>query len=372
MRHMSANEAARRFLLSALADGPRPAKEVLAEGLATGQFSERTLNGAKSALGIVSYRISIPGPWMWMLPGKNPGAHDSGPLPTLQERTKAVVNKGMYLVVMHVTPELAEQWLAQSGGNRKLDEGRVLAYETAMRNGDWKLTAQGIIFDVNGNLTNGHHRLEACKRSGVAVEFSVTYNQPPDARILEDGNRPMLPQHAFMRDGVTDVTSAAVAIARNIDSITEPLRKAPHYSPLEIGRRLNAWRAPIRYALATCHRVPGVSLAVHCLIARASGHADLDRLAEFASVFLNKGCVLNGETDSAAVKFYGLALRNTAGKGRQATTTMYQKGVSCVRAFLDGKDLKNINPSTVDVFPIVYDYSHVAAWLAEKHGDKQK
>lgn len=278
--------------------------------------------------------------------------------------------KGMYLVVMTVTPELAAKWLQQSGGNRELDPQRVSAYEAAMRRGDWLLTAQGIIFDVNDKLTNGHHRLEAVVRSGATVQFSVTFNQPLDARILEDGNRPMLAQHAFRREGIQGINNSEVSMAKNFDCVELTLHKLPHFSAIDVQKRLAQWRYPIEFSAATCRKVPGVTLAVNLVIARASGHVDLDRLAEFASVFANKGCVLNGETDSAAVKFYGLCLRSK-GRGRSELASLYQKGVASVRAFMDGKDMRNIQAAVTDVYPVVGDYSRVGMWLDAKRGDAE-
>lgn len=350
---MRAIDLAKQFLRTCLANGPRLAKEVYAESRSVGRFSKRTLDEAKKNLGVQSNRKTVPGPWAWTLP---------------QHRSEAVSNKGMYLVVMFVTPELAAKWLQQSGGNRDLDPLRVAAYEEAMRRGEWRLNAQGIIFDVNGNLTNGHHRLEAVVRSGVTVEFSVTFNQPLDARILEDGNRPMLPQHAFKREGVNNVSAIAVSVAKVFDCIENPVRKPACLTVLDVQRRLEQWKHPIAFALQACHTSHGVSLAVRTLIARASGHVDLDRLAEFASVFINKGCVLNGETDAAAVKFYGLCLRSNP-KGRFDIATLYQKGVSCLRAFVHRQDLKFIQASTQDAYPVVEDYSRVGLWLRDKRGD---
>jgi putative DNA primase/helicase len=58
------------FLMSALADGPRPTKELIEEGKYAHSLSARTLERAKKSLGIEAFRPAIPGPWYWRL-GEN-------------------------------------------------------------------------------------------------------------------------------------------------------------------------------------------------------------------------------------------------------------------------------------------------------------
>jgi len=65
-------EETKAFLRTLLAEGPRPAKEVLAKWQeATGE-GRRTLDRAKKALGVTVFRPKIPGPWYWSLPKGGP------------------------------------------------------------------------------------------------------------------------------------------------------------------------------------------------------------------------------------------------------------------------------------------------------------
>jgi len=61
---------AERLLKEALADGPRPGKDVEDELQAKG-VAKRTLERARKALGIKSYQPMIPGPWFWRLPDED-------------------------------------------------------------------------------------------------------------------------------------------------------------------------------------------------------------------------------------------------------------------------------------------------------------
>jgi hypothetical protein len=64
--------------------------------------------------------------------------------------------------------------------NRKIRSSWVKCMAEAMRRGEWKLTHQGLAFDVDGILQDGQHRLAAVCESGVTVSFMVTLDMPKD------------------------------------------------------------------------------------------------------------------------------------------------------------------------------------------------
>ena len=83
-------EAASEWLRSALADGPRLAKELFDDWKNGQGGSERTLKRAKHAIGAEAYRVDVPGPWWWRLRGKDatpPQGEYLGPLGPLAKNT---------------------------------------------------------------------------------------------------------------------------------------------------------------------------------------------------------------------------------------------------------------------------------------------
>jgi hypothetical protein len=64
-------DAAAGWLRGALADGPRPAKELTEEAREVEGIAKRTLERARSALGVVAYRPENPGLWWWKMPGEH-------------------------------------------------------------------------------------------------------------------------------------------------------------------------------------------------------------------------------------------------------------------------------------------------------------
>ena len=77
-------------------------------------------------------------------------------------------------IVETITPQKAQEYLAKSGGNRNISKPVVASYATTMREGKWILNGEPIVFDVDGVLLNGHHRLHAVIQSNVPIQTFVT------------------------------------------------------------------------------------------------------------------------------------------------------------------------------------------------------
>lgn len=73
--------------------------------------------------------------------------------------------------------------------NRPINWRKVEEYASQMRSGQWRLHAQGIILDTNGNVLTGQKRLWAVVYSGVNVYMRVSRGNPPDtARVIDRGD----------------------------------------------------------------------------------------------------------------------------------------------------------------------------------------
>jgi hypothetical protein len=94
-------------------------------------------------------------------------------MPTSAPQTEAMI--------VTITPEKAKQWLEMNiEGNRTLRKQTVDQYAMHMRNNEWPLTGQPIIF--NGDqLIDGQHRLHACVKAGVPFQSLVVRNVHPEA-----------------------------------------------------------------------------------------------------------------------------------------------------------------------------------------------
>lgn len=72
-----------------------------------------------------------------------------------------------------VTPEIAATYLAKNHNNRRLDMFHVRKLSKDIREGKWVLNGDTVRFDIDGNLIDGQHRLNAVIHSGVSIPMLV-------------------------------------------------------------------------------------------------------------------------------------------------------------------------------------------------------
>jgi hypothetical protein len=84
------------------------------------------------------------------------------------------LDEKMKTEIIKITPELASVILSKNV-NRKVRPHQVNALKESMLGGLWRLTHQGIAFDVNGNLVDGQHRLLAIVASKMTFDMMVTH-----------------------------------------------------------------------------------------------------------------------------------------------------------------------------------------------------
>ena len=80
---------------------------------------------------------------------------------------------GLTVEVEEITPEQAQAYLDNNAKHREIRDFRVEKYAEKMAAGDWKLNGKVIIFDSEGTLRNGQHRLTAVIQSGKPLTSLV-------------------------------------------------------------------------------------------------------------------------------------------------------------------------------------------------------
>jgi hypothetical protein len=68
-----------------------------------------------------------------------------------------------------VTPPIAAEWMKRNLRNRNQSDKDMLNIAQAMKRGEWVVTGETIVFDSDGVLVDGQHRLRAVMHSGVSV-----------------------------------------------------------------------------------------------------------------------------------------------------------------------------------------------------------
>lgn len=86
-----------------------------------------------------------------------------------------------------ITPELALKMLGKNTDNRALRSHRVDQYVRDITQGDWKINGVPIIFDENGTLRDGQHRLHAIAKAQIAMPMIVATVDYTQANFYDIG-----------------------------------------------------------------------------------------------------------------------------------------------------------------------------------------
>lgn len=135
--------------------------------------------------------------------------------------TPAAGHGGTYPQVrMHVGPAMARLFLATVKNARNADglpvqrlSSRMVVqeYTQKMRDGDWRLSPDPIIFDVDWFLRNGMHRLKAVIESGTEQEFLVEWGWDSDVFEVMDKQHKRTVAHSLHMMGNLNTTQLASA-----------------------------------------------------------------------------------------------------------------------------------------------------------------
>ena len=80
-----------------------------------------------------------------------------------------------------ITPAMAESWLEKNKENRPVRDDHVAMLAREMAEGRWKLNGEAIVFDYDGNLLDGQHRLWASYDHRLSFDSVVVRGVEPAA-----------------------------------------------------------------------------------------------------------------------------------------------------------------------------------------------
>ncbi|MGR5216560.1 chromosome partitioning protein ParB [Vibrio harveyi] len=130
-------------------------------------------------------------------------------------------------ITVFISPQLARDMLrfSRRGAvntehkNRRLSKTKVKKYAEAMKKGEWCLTGEPIIISADGEILNGHHRLEAAFVAGVGFIAPITYGVTDDLSFahIDVGN---------MRSRAQVLEMAGVKVSATVLSRVAMLAKA--------------------------------------------------------------------------------------------------------------------------------------------------
>lgn len=132
------------------------------------------------------------------------------------------------ITIEKVTPSQAKAFLARNKSNRPVKQGRVDVWAKEMAAGFWRVTGAPIVFDIEGNVLDGQHRLLACCQANVPFVTAVARGVDSDARLVMDIGASRGPGDVLDLIGVPNARNVASVIRQvigyDLDALSDPGR----------------------------------------------------------------------------------------------------------------------------------------------------
>lgn len=116
-------------------------------------------------------------------------------------------------IVETITPEIAREYLKFNVTNRPLRQKTVCKYAKQMKNGEFMLNGEAIVFSDGGSLLNGQHRLNACVQAGVSFQSVVVRGIPFETFHTIDIGKPRTTADVFSISGVSNPSNSATIVS---------------------------------------------------------------------------------------------------------------------------------------------------------------
>lgn len=180
--------------------------------------------------------------------------------------------------ILTVTPDMASDWLSYRNHpkNRPLSKSVSARYQADMEAGRWRLTPEALLFDTEGYIISGQHRLKAVANAGLEVEFWVFPEQARDIFSVIDSGYKRAPAHVLRVPHATSIANAARHLAALADGDRWGMPRYPKITTPEILETYRAWPELSWYPseahnVYTAARIPiGAHLSVLAQAARTT------------------------------------------------------------------------------------------------------
>ena len=246
-----------------------------------------------------------------------------------------------------ITPEIAKDYLSKSRGNRNISSAKVIQYARDMQVGRWQTTHQGIAFDSDGVLKDGHHRLHAVIKAGCSVEMPVIENVLPEATVFDRGRsrdtRQFLKYNELLPAHLTDNTAIAIA---NLHFYMRDFGYFKRKTDFDIKDFLvdnqNTMLATMQVLSQTKEKArSGIKNAAfgYALFCAIKCDVSVDLLLRFTYVAATG--FSNGPEEYAAVVIRNQLLANKGVSTMSVKRELCQNGMAAIKDFSEGKTRKN-------------------------------
>ena len=246
----------------------------------------------------------------------------------------------MQFKLVSVTPHMAAKWLEKNNSNRGLSAARVSAYARDMVDGNWQVTPQPIVFNVNGDLLDGQHRLNAVIECGKPIQMLIAKGCDHDIRKYIDRGRPRSLKDRLRMEGVDGNIPLKAAVARNLVLLD---RGGPNIivtdneatAAMEKYARGFTWLESVTVS-KEYRRAPFLATVVWSLPLG-------ERVVNFHEGVQTGVELKAGSPELAMRKF----LSGVYNKGGQVGAEIILKTANCIHAALEGRQVRNVYASSI-------------------------
>lgn len=249
-----------------------------------------------------------------------------------------------------VAPTKAMKYLETMGdSNRNVRQTHIDYLASQMRAGLWRRNPQPIMFDKNGRLVDGQHRLWACVESEIEIDLLVARGvSPEDVPAIDSGLARDYKDVAHYEGWNVDPMTAAIA---------KILVRGPGMAhakvPPEVAHRwYEFYKEAIDFALSLRNQTrpsagKSITAPMTAAIARAYSSVGAERLTRFAEI-LKTGQV-SVEADRAAFVLRDAWLANRLGASK---VEQYLKTEGAIRAFVERRAVRTLQKPAAELFKI--------------------
>lgn len=275
--------------------------------------------------------------------------------------------------ILLVTPEMASDWLSHRGynRNRRISKSVVGKYLQDMKEGRWKITRQGLIFDTAGKIIDGQHRLSAVANGEVTVAFWIYPDEARDTFEALDQGYKRTAAHLLGTPYSMHVAAAARYLAALADQDRFSMPRFSRITNPEIYSTVQQWPELTRLAELTSVIRPATGLTVspHLAVLAQAARTEHGTPEKFEAWKLG---LMNG--DNLGRTDPRLQLRNRFLRQGRALTgsknrdVVYNLVAKAWNAFAEGRDMTvfmwRINEGVIPVTG--FDWSKAAADTTQK------
>lgn len=260
-----------------------------------------------------------------------------------------------------VTPEMASDWLSYRNHprNRPLSKHTVSKYQRVMESDKWREnTPEGLIFDTDGRIISGQHRLAAQANSGKTLAWRVFVDEPREIFEFVDQGYKRTASHLLRVPHGTTVGAGARLLVALADNDPYALPRYSRITTPEVVEMAHEWPELTWYSreIFAAYLNSGIPAGPHsAVLAQAARTAARDKIAPWLEEIAN-GVNLTS-TDPAWHLRRRFQVRGvTVKKGSSGLVSVYGYIAKAWNAYAAGDEMNVLRLAYNDPIPEIFGH----------------